>query len=722
VMTSLSLSIFLNWRNVTDSGSFTNVAGTGELRYNGTTDLVNGNAVTSGEAGCTPVSGSTYADGVERETTTTYYVPTTLAQNEYTEHHFAIDGGNSVAGKEYEFRAWDDADLVEIGVLACTITMTAGNVTELSGSRIANATRTWQAAENVDVIDWPVGDAFILASAIENNSGSSSSDSLVWRWRVDAGSWNTLNTTGEIHTNATTDLVDLNAVTSGEAGCTAVTASTYADGIEMENRLAGYTPVQADDTWREIHIAVDTSGATAEGVYEFELYNSTVGVSVGTLAVSITMVYPSETVIIDEMALTYTGQAVETIAAETVTIDQMDLTWGGQNVDVAKTVVVDTDATSGDYASLAAFQSGYTPKDLTADRMILTVECQATTGVADSANATFSGWTTDVLHNLTVRQADSDRHGARWAPGSYRIGNSGLSNSSVMDIESDYVTIDGLQFYRDTPTGNGGPLIAVNGGAVGILVDRCVFKPHVDASWWMWSFDTNEADNEVVVQNCLFLPFGTMAGYQHVYNNQASGFTHLYNNTFVCNGNTAVRLGNTSSEAINNITRGHTDGNGFLGTYSAASDFNSSEDTTAIGINATMTSGSPWDSSATADVDIFVDATNGDYRSWIGNIFDGVGDNLYSSFTYDLADGYRPNAAFTLGALEATVVGIGKQDLTWTGQAVEAIEALEFGDVVQSMSDYDNIDFITITLCRRKPPDTGRVDGYGQRRGRPERR
>lgn len=110
----------LRWRNVTDSGSFIVLSGSGELTWSGTTDLANGNAVASGEEVCTPVGGSSLVDGVEREGAND--VSTTLAQNEYAEHQWAIDASGGLDGKQYEFEIYDATAGAAVGTCLADIT------------------------------------------------------------------------------------------------------------------------------------------------------------------------------------------------------------------------------------------------------------------------------------------------------------------------------------------------------------------------------------------------------------------------------------------------------------------------------------------------------------------------------------------------------------------------------------------------------------------------
>lgn len=127
-----SANIEIRWRNVTDSGTFAALSASGELTWSGVTDLVNGNAVTSGEAGCTPTSGSTWANGTEREGANS--VSTTIAQNEYTEHHWAVDFSNALDSKQYEFEIYDTTAGASLGTCAAQITTAAAAGGGLIGS------------------------------------------------------------------------------------------------------------------------------------------------------------------------------------------------------------------------------------------------------------------------------------------------------------------------------------------------------------------------------------------------------------------------------------------------------------------------------------------------------------------------------------------------------------------------------------------------------------
>jgi len=155
------------------------------------------------------------------------------------------------------------------------------------GSRIANATRVWQADENLDATDWTKSNDFIFAIAFQADAGHGNFvDELKIRWRKVGGTWADLGSTGALNYNATTDLVNEDALTSGEAGCTG--AGTWQDGIEREgaNNWVQSLPL---GYWTEIQFAIDCSGAEDSAEYEFELYNVDTSSSYGTCASTITM-------------------------------------------------------------------------------------------------------------------------------------------------------------------------------------------------------------------------------------------------------------------------------------------------------------------------------------------------------------------------------------------------------------------------------------------------
>jgi hypothetical protein len=117
-------SFKIQWRNLTDGGSFADITNSGELR-NGTSAgaLSNGTSVTT-PAGCGTGS---LQDSEECENETPHLTGG-LAQSSKDNHievQSCIDFTYALAGKEYEFRLWSDTDGSSAGTASATITVTA---------------------------------------------------------------------------------------------------------------------------------------------------------------------------------------------------------------------------------------------------------------------------------------------------------------------------------------------------------------------------------------------------------------------------------------------------------------------------------------------------------------------------------------------------------------------------------------------------------------------
>jgi len=168
---------------------------------------------------------------------------------------------------------------------------------EVVGIRFADKYRAWQAAENTSITDWVIGDSFIVAAAYKNKTPKAMNSSTVrlrWRDVTDEGSFANLGSSGELNWNGITALVNGNAVTAQEATFDD-DVDTYVEGIER----AGANDVSVTLFYgygTECHWAVNTDNAEAGHEYAFELYDNSSGVSIGTLAATITMAGGGETI------------------------------------------------------------------------------------------------------------------------------------------------------------------------------------------------------------------------------------------------------------------------------------------------------------------------------------------------------------------------------------------------------------------------------------------
>lgn len=120
VHNSPTATVRLEWRNLTDSGSWTILAATGQLKF-GATNLVGGNPIIHTEEGITPTTPANHEDGRENEGTNARSV--TLARNYHEEDQHSVSPADALDGKEYEFRIYDTTDAVVVGTLICTLTI-----------------------------------------------------------------------------------------------------------------------------------------------------------------------------------------------------------------------------------------------------------------------------------------------------------------------------------------------------------------------------------------------------------------------------------------------------------------------------------------------------------------------------------------------------------------------------------------------------------------------
>jgi hypothetical protein len=123
----------LQWRDVTDAGSFTgggtnggDVAATGEVKYAATSAvLTDGTALTTGNHKCTSLAAvMTWQNGLENvgdnllPDSSTY----DLGSDCYTEFQFALDLTDAQLSHQYEFRLWNNTSGATAGTCAAKVT------------------------------------------------------------------------------------------------------------------------------------------------------------------------------------------------------------------------------------------------------------------------------------------------------------------------------------------------------------------------------------------------------------------------------------------------------------------------------------------------------------------------------------------------------------------------------------------------------------------------
>ena len=141
--------------------------------------------------------------------------------------------------------------------------------------------------------DWVKTNDFILATRVYTSKGPiARAYKLRWRDVTVEGVFADISDTGEITYSAVTDLIDGGDLLLEEKICGAQSGYSWQDGLESEgdNLLPDIdTYSLADEYYTEFQWALDCNGAEDEHEYEFELWDVTEGVSIGTCLASITM-------------------------------------------------------------------------------------------------------------------------------------------------------------------------------------------------------------------------------------------------------------------------------------------------------------------------------------------------------------------------------------------------------------------------------------------------
>lgn len=140
--------------------------------------------------------------------------------------------------------------------------------------------------------NWTKTDDFILATRVYTSAGPIAR-AYKLRWRKTGGTFADVSNTGAITYSATTDLVDGNDLLTGEKSCDYQSGYTWQNGLESEgdNLLPDSgTYSLVDEKYTEHQWALSCDDAEDGATYEFELWDVTGGVSIGTCLATIKMV------------------------------------------------------------------------------------------------------------------------------------------------------------------------------------------------------------------------------------------------------------------------------------------------------------------------------------------------------------------------------------------------------------------------------------------------
>jgi hypothetical protein len=118
----------LQWRNVTDAGTFANLTATGEVKWTTGTDLINDNAVVDSERGgsqnCSGMGVDGSDEGVERSGANAIDL-VDIPVGIVLDHQWAVSFVDGDPGDEYEFRIVETGTSNSYGTFAGTVTIVA---------------------------------------------------------------------------------------------------------------------------------------------------------------------------------------------------------------------------------------------------------------------------------------------------------------------------------------------------------------------------------------------------------------------------------------------------------------------------------------------------------------------------------------------------------------------------------------------------------------------
>jgi hypothetical protein len=184
---------------------------------------------------------------------------------------------------------------------------------------------------------------------------------------------------------------------------------------------------------------------------------------------------------------------------------------------------------SGDYSSLSNWEAGR-QGDLVS---LNTIEIAACYAMSDTASVVLNGWATGVNNFIKIYTPASERHSGVWDDSKYKCVYSGtaLDDNHFLDVDTEYVWVDGLQFdYENNNYSNGAAIIILNSNVTSqlIKISNCIFKRITYAS--RSAVEMNSNYSRLTIWNCVFYNYNDVAA---IYDNASSfAVANIYNCTF----------------------------------------------------------------------------------------------------------------------------------------------------------------------------------------------
>jgi hypothetical protein len=386
---------------------------------------------------------------------------------------------------------------------------------------------------------------------------------------------------------------------------------------------------------------------------------------------------------------------------------------GGTPTDISDSTVV---SIKHEYTTLEGAISGASDTnhvgnsgDLTAANVILNIPCYNDSGTADTTAVTVSGYTTSATDYIkiytpkdtTAEANNSQRASGKWDDTKYNLW---VDNPrSLIGIEEDYLTLDGLQIFMDGNWSNNSGISASESGNGLINISNCIIKDPAsggsDAAVWV-------GYGNYKVWNNLIYDFAAANDEALVSYSWTASDVHIFYNNTVVNCANGIILGARPATVIakNNLIKGAAAS--ASGTFAAGTDYNST-DNSSMGYTVTG-AGNTHDKVSQAIK--FQDEANKDFHL---NFLDTsaidagtAASDANITFSTDIDGQTRPTlSAWDIGADEATTpiyrsVGVGATAALTTGTnngvvisgstatfAVPLADNIGVGDALQYDSD-----------------------------------
>lgn len=188
-MCSLTDDMVIQWQDDTDVSGYSDLSGSGELTWSGTSDLIDGNAVVLGEDTGTnncSTMGATHEDGLEAEGTNLIATSGAGSKKDYN-MHWCVDISGATAGHSYSFRyrtaTGGGGDLIATSTNTIDV-VAAGKIDVVSrnadgSSTIGSVTVTAFESDGAGTDPKPLTANGVIGQVVTNGSGVGSVTGLI---------------------------------------------------------------------------------------------------------------------------------------------------------------------------------------------------------------------------------------------------------------------------------------------------------------------------------------------------------------------------------------------------------------------------------------------------------------------------------------------------------------------------------------------------------------